>query len=217
MTLTQRDATRFRRRSRFPQIERLLATGDVKPEEIREIQAQLDTIRASDQGTPRPPFAVGRSTPEIQPRLPAGPGRPTPLGESYPNVPLVNIASDPYAVTRGETPPQHGFQPGHARNGSTPTTSSHSVPPPKMDFGNLLRDLTFAGVIGSSTSTPVQTTPVLQRAHVREGSVASVASLAGRNDGSEIGDSPDEPDGLKEYEEMVLSMNVGLTLSDLNK
>ena len=181
--------------------------GNVQPNEIHEIQLQLDKIRAEDRGTPQPPFV-----PDVQPRPP---GRP--LGEVYPNVPLVNVASNNSPYMAGGNTPTNGFQAGHVRIGSVPS-APQTVPPPKMDFGNLLRDLTFAGVIGSSASTPVQTTPVLQRAAVvREGSVGSVASSAFKNNGSEQGDVPDEADGLKEYEEMVLSMNVGLSLNDLNK
>ena len=84
-----------------------------------------------------------------------------------------------------------------------------------MDFGNLLRDLTFAGVIGSNTPTSQQTTPTLARAVVREGSVGSVGSGVVKN--SDGGDLVEEEDGLKEYEEMILSMNVSLTLSDLSR
>jgi hypothetical protein len=87
-----------------------------------------------------------------------------------------------------------------------------------MDFGNLLRDLTFAGVIGSNTPTSQQTTPTLARAVIREGSVGSVGSVgSGVVKHSNAGDLIEEEDGLKEYEEMILSMNVSLTLSDLSR
>jgi hypothetical protein len=84
-----------------------------------------------------------------------------------------------------------------------------------MDFGNLLRDLTFAGVIGGNTPNSLQTTPTLAKAIVREGSVGSIGSGVVRE--SEAGDPMQEEDGLREYEEMILSMNVSLTLTDLSK
>jgi hypothetical protein len=184
--------------------------GNVKPEEIREIQAQLDTIRASDNQSLS---NVGGSTPDVyaqpQPRHfidpYAGALKPTNVHLAPP--------SNGYPSAGGNSPAAN-FQPGHQRNVSTPIITP-SVPAPKMDFGNLLRDLTFAGVIGSNTPTSQQTTPTLARAVIREGSVGSVGSGAVKN--SDAGDLIEEEDGLKEYEEMILSMNVSLTLSDLSR
>jgi hypothetical protein len=184
--------------------------GNVKPEEIREIQAQLDTIRASDSQVPA---NVGGSTPDLY-------AQPQPqhfidpyAGMLKPSNAHLNPPSDAFPSAGGNSPAST-FQPGHQRNISTPTITP-SVPAPKMDFGNLLRDLTFAGVIGSNTPTSQQTTPTLARAIIREGSVGSVGSGAVKD--SDAGNLAEEADGLKEYEEMILSMNVSLTLSDLSR
>lgn len=155
----------------------------MSPQELYEIQAQLDMIQASD----RTDFSANRSTPEVQQGPPQA------------------AFTEPY---------QHHTQ---TQSRSTPTPS---IPPPvahaapKMDFGNLLRDLASAGVIASNGSTPGKLTPVLSRAApVREESVGA----------SSVGDSGQDIakremiEDLKEYEDMVLALDVHLTLTDLNK
>lgn len=183
------------------QIERLLASGVVKPHEIREIQAQLDTIQASNA----PPAKPVSSIPARQQPYASGSASLVPPHNQY--------------RAMGSSTPT-GFERGHSRNGSTPISalppSLTTAAPPKMNFGNLLRDLASAGVIGSNASTPHSSTPVLGKATMREGSVDSLNSAGDFVTGIPK-DEPEEDDGLKEYEELILSMNVSLTLADLNK
>jgi hypothetical protein len=199
-------------------IERLLATSNVNPQEIRDIQAQLDMIHneSSNQSGPLS-------------------GQITPIPQQFQTRPVDPYGDAPVETSRSQqqhlAPPRHPysngggtpipFEPGHSRSGSTPVIPHATVPAPapatgKMDFGNLLRDLAFAGVIGSNSPTPGSTTPILGRARIREGSVTSNGSAAfGNGTGDE--NKADEEDGLQEYEQLILSMNVSLTLTDLSK
>lgn len=88
-------------------------------------------------------------------------------------------------------------------------TQSPKVPPavpglaaaPTLDFSSLLGNLARAGIL-SQTGTPVQ------------GAQAKLATDQGVKPETE---DAEEADGMDEYEELVLGLNVQLTLADLTK
>ncbi|KAJ9112520.1 hypothetical protein QFC22_006277 [Naganishia vaughanmartiniae] len=180
------------------QLQAHLNAGSVSQAELVAIQQQLDQFRS------------------------------TPTTPSYPtNVPPIH---------QQPAPPLNMPQPVQYPGGFGQTTQSPQIdfsnpgglnvpaaggPAAGLDFSSLLGNLARAGIL-SQTGTPDggSTTPRLG-AHVtslrqdREASVGSVNSRADGHEGDMV--TEDEPDGMEEYEEIILSMNVQLTITDLSQ
>lgn len=171
------------------QLQALLMAGNVSPQELGAIQAQLDSFRTE----PPRVEAYSRSVP--------------PPIRSYPTPPAPPISMPrpmhlPVPMPLG--------MPRLAQTPMNPTQSPIVVPPslpnaptaPTLDFSGLLGNLARAGIL-SQTGTPVQ------------GAQADTA--AERAPTIEREADPEEADGMDEYEELILGMNVQLTLADLTK
>lgn len=72
---------------------------------------------------------------------------------------------------------------------------------PVLDFSSLLGNLARAGIL-SHTGTPVP---------------GAQSGLVKTEDSPDVKTEPEEADGMDEYEELILGMNVQLPLSDLNQ
>jgi hypothetical protein len=83
-----------------------------------------------------------------------------------------------------------------------PPPVQNGAPAPTLDFSSLLGNLARAGIL-SQTGTPVQ--------GAQAGTTNDRAPTAEREA------DPEEADGMDEYEELILGMNVQLTLADLTK
>ncbi|KAJ9093538.1 hypothetical protein QFC21_006379 [Naganishia friedmannii] len=186
------------------QLQAHLNAGSVSQAELIAIQQQLDQFRST-------------------PAVPLYPSNVPSTMHSRPAPPLNMPQPVQYPVGFGQATqsPQLDFSslgglnalPGAAGGG----------PAGGLDFSSLLGNLARAGIL-SATGTPVadgaSTTPrlgapiaALRQDH-REASVGSVNSrVDGQHEGAP--ETEDEPDGMEEYEDLILSMNVQLTLSDL--
>ncbi|KAJ9116545.1 hypothetical protein QFC24_006717 [Naganishia onofrii] len=188
------------------QLQAHLNAGSVSQAELVAIQQQLDQFRSIP------------TAPSFPSNLPAA-------MHSRPAPPLNMPQPVQYSGGLGQATqsPQLDFSSLQGLTG-TPGPAG-GAPVAGLDFSSLLGNLARAGIL-SSTGTPVadgaSTTPrmgaavaSLRQDH-RETSVGSVNSRADGQHESAM-QAEDEPDGMEEYEELILSMNVQLTLSDLSQ
>lgn len=142
------------------QIQRLLSTTQVSPQELVDIQEQLDRINRSSG-----PAAAAATTGSLTPLSFA----PTPVPRSIISPSIQHAVPAPVA-------------------------------PPAINYNSLLQNLAAAGVFSATSSG--SGTPNAN---------AAVTDLAN------ILDSRAEGDSLEEYENMILSLNVQLTMDDLKR
>lgn len=169
------------------QLQALLMAGNVSPQDLGAIQAQLDSFRTEP------------------PRVDAYPRPAPPPVQNYPMPPAPPISMPrpmhlpvpmPLGMPRLANPPMNLTQSPNV------APAMPNAPAPTLDFSSLLGNLARAGIL-SQTGTPVQ---------------GAQANTAGDRAGTvEREADPEEADGMDEYEELILGMNVQLTLADLTK
>lgn len=163
------------------QLQALLMAGNVSPQDLGAIQAQLDSFRTE------PPRVETYPRPAPPPQPPIS--MPRPMHLPVP-MPLGMPRLGPQTMNPTQSP----------KVGPPPILNG--APAPTLDFSGLLGNLARAGIL-SQTGTPVQ------------GAQASTTNERASTVEREA--DPEEADGMDEYEELILGMNVHLTLADLTK
>ena len=172
------------------QLQTHLMAGNVNPQELNAIQQQLDGLRGDSYSRPESalmPAPMPAAVPMPMPRPEPPMSMPKPVQLPF-GLPGLNL---PIAN------PTQSPQMPHAV--TAPPTAPAAAP--ALDFSSLLGNLARAGIL-SQTGTPVPGPPPNQ---------------VKVEDSSDVKAEPEEADGMDEYEELILGMNVQLTLSDLNQ
>ncbi|KAJ9093771.1 hypothetical protein QFC19_008210 [Naganishia cerealis] len=196
------------------QLQAHLNAGSVSQAELVAIQQQLEQFRANPSVPSFP-----SSTPAMHPRSASSSltmPQPVPYSGGFSGV-----------TGQATQSPRPDFSALQGLGPLPGAAGGASAAPAGLDFSSLLGNLARAGILshtgtpvadGATTTTPRLGAPVPQiRQDLREASVGSVNSRAdGQHEDAQV-QTEDEPDGMEDYEELILRMNVQLTLADLSQ
>lgn len=160
------------------QIQRLLSSSQVSPQELVDIQEQLDRINRSSSSSGSGPGPISGSL--------------TPL--NFASTPS-NYASTPIPQSIISPSVQHALP------------AAPAAPPLAINYNSLLQNLAAAGVFSATSSG--SGTPNAAASSTANAAVTDLANI--------LDSQTAEGDSLEEYENMILGLNVQLTMDDLKR